>query len=232
MTSADTKLAAGDDQPKLYLSNLPAPKVTQDLKDILTLAPGVELTNTRLQSITDNSYTLWKLLRNFTNVTEDYATQPYEKSFNWDQLELREDMEAEWHAVAFRSTRNKANTEEESKALYDADRAANEEAVQSGGVRPLPAFLIFFSFFQHIILIQRRLLRSQLLMYWFGVPKDGKNLATCIWESEQQSKDASAGPEHTKGKGLARGAYNPFQIELYRISKSKGKRYVGIERKR
>ena len=48
---------------------------------------------------------LHRALHHFRPITEDYSSQPYHESFNWDDLELPADVEGEWYCVAFRSRR-------------------------------------------------------------------------------------------------------------------------------
>ena len=65
---------------------------------------------------------------------------------------LPEELEGEWYCVVFRSRRNPSSS---SISLYEADRAAHQEAVSAGG----------------------------LVMYWYGAPDEtGLNMATCIWQ--------------------------------------------------
>jgi len=106
-------------------------------------------TETHLPDIDPTSLSLHKALHYFSPVTPQYATRPYEESFNWDSLKLPEDQEREWYVVAFRSKRRPgSDSGRESGSipdrdrqtlttfleLYEADRKAHEEAVQNGGV--------------------------------------------------------------------------------------------------
>ena len=110
-------------------------------------------TETHLPDIDPASLSLHKALHYFSPVTPQYAILPYAESFNWDSLKLPEDQEREWYVVAFRSKRRLgSDSGRESEAipdrerqmlttfleLYEADRRAHEEAVQNGGVSPLP----------------------------------------------------------------------------------------------
>lgn len=66
-------------------------------------------TETHLPDIDPVSLSLHKALHFFRPVSEDYAALPYHLAFNWSELELPEDEEREWYAVAFRSRRKKGS---------------------------------------------------------------------------------------------------------------------------
>lgn len=75
-----------------------------------------QLTETRLPNIDQVSLELHRALHHFRPITEDYSSEPYHESFNWDDLELPENMEGEWYCVAFRS-RRKANSDDHCKCI-------------------------------------------------------------------------------------------------------------------
>lgn len=135
-----------------FLSSLPqnlsVPQVSVDRPPLVT--------ESRLSSIDPVSLSLHKALHHFGPVSEDYAGLPYADAFNWLNLELPEDEEREWYAVAFRSRRKKGSDSGRKytrvsikacltidAALYDADRQAHEEAVSNGGVSCHSHFLYF-----------------------------------------------------------------------------------------
>jgi hypothetical protein len=108
--------------------------------------PKVGYTTGRLPEIDAASVALHGALHRFRPTTEDYATELYTDAFNWDELQLPEEIEREWYAlfrpfqgregaqcqdgryiVAFRSVRA---ADSPSRDLYEADRAAHEEAVK------------------------------------------------------------------------------------------------------
>ena len=112
-----------------------------------------------LAALTRSQVLLAKALTILTPIDNAYATQPYTKSFNWDEVfySLKMLVNAERHVwkeqhfyiVVFKSqippTTNRSH-------LGDLDKRAHAEAMKTGG----------------------------LLKYWFGVPDvDGRNLATC-----------------------------------------------------
>ena len=66
-------------------------------------------------------------LSKFKHITENYANEKYEDSFNWNELELPEYIEKDFYAVVFRSKRRQDNDYD----LYKADRLAHEEAVHA-----------------------------------------------------------------------------------------------------
>lgn len=70
-------------------------------------------------------------LHNFRPTSRDYYYSNYADAFNWNELILEEEIEKDWYIVAFRSVRAVGST---SVDLYKADRAAHEEAVESGGL--------------------------------------------------------------------------------------------------
>ena len=69
------------------------------------LAQLAQLTEARLPHIDPASVALHRALHRFRPITEAYSSQPYHESFNWDDLELPEDVQGEWYCVAFRSRR-------------------------------------------------------------------------------------------------------------------------------
>ncbi|KAH8926347.1 hypothetical protein BT69DRAFT_1004510 [Atractiella rhizophila] len=163
-------------------------------------ACDVKYSSARLPSIDDASAALHVTLKKFRPITHSYADVPYRECFNWDALELDEEIEGQWYIVAFRSLR-KPQLEEFNNSLYEADYRAHEEAIANGG----------------------------LLMYWYGLPNEtGHNLATCIWQSEEQAKAARYGKEHAKAMYLTRDSYVRYDLERYLLVKEKGTRKLEV----
>jgi len=55
--------------------------------------------------------------------------------------------------------------------------------------------------------------------YWFGTPdRDGRNLATCIWRSQEDARKGGVGPAHRKAAGSARSLYSFWQIDRHRLT--------------
>ncbi|EOQ99896.1 hypothetical protein J056_001438 [Wallemia ichthyophaga EXF-994] len=163
---------------------------------------GVTAISQTTESIDEASKLLSRALASFKHVTDDYATLPYEVSFNWDEIELPEDLEKEYYCVVFRSKR-KADVDPD---LYTADRLAHEEAVVAS--------------------------QGNLLMYWFGSAKADTRecLATCIWSSQSWAKRASKLPKHVQAAKLSKDAYESFQLERFRLIKPLGTRKLNLER--
>ncbi len=55
--------------------------------------------------------------------------------------------------------------------------------------------------------------------YWFGTPdEEGRNLATCIWRSQDDAKKGGMGPAHRKAAGAARSLYSFWKIDRLRLT--------------
>ncbi|CED82057.1 hypothetical protein [Phaffia rhodozyma] len=151
--------------------------------------------------LSEQSFKLQEALRAFRPLSGKYAEVSYKDAFNWEDIQLDEDIEGEWYCVAFRSKRNRLVINDE--ALYTADSLAHEEAKKGGG----------------------------LLMYWYGVPDiiTGVNLATCIWESRAHARAANSRPEHIKAMRLAAQSYEMYTLERHVIWKISGEKRISIE---
>ncbi|KAM0789538.1 hypothetical protein ACM66B_000352 [Microbotryomycetes sp. NB124-2] len=161
--------------------------------------PKVSYTLSRLPDVDNASIALHRALHELRPLTSDYAHESYEEAFNWNELRMPLELEREWYIVAFRSTRA---PDSPSRDLYEADRAAHEEAVTAGG----------------------------LLAYWYGVPSEGgSNLATCIWMSRAHAVKATAGPKHIEAMRLATSMYANYDLERYVLRKVKGEQHVTVE---
>lgn len=145
------------------------------------------------------SLALHKALHNFTPITEKYASTSYAEAFNWDDLDLPEEDEHEWYCVAFRSIRKAGS---QNGLLYEADRAAHEEAVQNGG----------------------------LIMYWYGIPdpETGVNLATCVWQSRAYAIAANSRPDHIRAMRLAASSYETYEMQRWTLRKTAGSRRLEV----
>ncbi|TIA84979.1 hypothetical protein E3P99_04102 [Wallemia hederae] len=163
---------------------------------------GVTAISRPTESVDEASKELSRALLNFKHITDNYARQPYEEAFNWDDIELSEDIEKEFYCVAFRS-RRKPDVDMD---LYTADRLAHEEAVEAS--------------------------QGNLLMYWFGSATDDTRecLATCIWSSQSWAQRTAKLPKHVQAAKLSREVYESFQLERYRLIKTLGTRKLRLER--
>ncbi|TNY20809.1 hypothetical protein DMC30DRAFT_351681, partial [Rhodotorula diobovata] len=188
-------------------------------------------TTSHLPTIDPASQALHHALHAFRPVTPRYATSPYADSFNWPDLRLEDDSTGrvkrgarEWYIVAFRSRRNAGLPEDRARELYEADRAAHEEAVTRGG----------------------------LILYWYGNPVPapsassphdfdiddvGRNLATCIWQSRADAITAMRGEHHKEAARLAsvrpppclsHTTYEYYTLERYILRKEPGELTVRI----
>ncbi|GAA5823533.1 hypothetical protein JCM3770_000330 [Rhodotorula araucariae] len=183
----------------------------------------VAYTSSRLPTIDPASLAFHRALHSFRPVTAHYATSPYADSFNWNALRLEDDPthrikreEREWYVVAFRSRRNIGLPADRAKRLYEADRAAHEEAVTRGG----------------------------LILYWYGNPVPhpssapaewgtrlddvGRNLATCVWQSRADAIAAMRGEKHKEAARLASSTYEYYTLERYIVRKEPGELTVRV----
>ncbi|KAG8533237.1 uncharacterized protein KY384_002020 [Bacidia gigantensis] len=127
----------------------------------------------------------------------DYATAPYNVSFNWDTVisTLKHSTAHQGHhwqrehfyIVVFRSQVPPSTSRTE---LGRLDERSHTEANQSGG----------------------------LLKYWFGVPDGkGRNLATCIWRFQSDARPGSVGAGHKAAARATRDLYTEWHIERLRL---------------
>lgn len=96
------------------LSSAP-PAATGPPSPTILDAKLAQLTETRLPHIDHASLELHRALHHFRPITENYSSELYHESFNWDNLELPEEVKGEWYCVAFRS-RRKANSDDHCKS--------------------------------------------------------------------------------------------------------------------
>ncbi|KAI0457569.1 hypothetical protein F5B21DRAFT_84541 [Xylaria acuta] len=169
-----------------------------EAKDLLVNSPYTEREHLlNLKSLDMENAILAQALVHLKCLRPDYATAPYIDTFNWRQVveqvkRLAQEKEHSWKGssffvVAFRSQIPPTTVYEDLGAL---DKAAHAEATASGG----------------------------FLKYWFGSPdKDGKNLATCVWRSQEDAKKGGIGPAHRRAAAAARDLYSHWKIDRHRL---------------
>ncbi|KAF3929303.1 hypothetical protein AA313_de0208124 [Arthrobotrys entomopaga] len=130
--------------------------------------------------------------------TAEYAVEPYDEAFNWDQilvalrkLSSKENYKfprSEFYIIVFRS---RLPFGADRTHLGKLDKDAHLEAVVSG----------------------------QLLKYWFGTPhpETGRNLATCIWRHRDDAKKGGAGPGHVRAMEAVRNIYIEWRVERLKL---------------
>ncbi|KAI1774862.1 hypothetical protein F4818DRAFT_54042 [Hypoxylon cercidicola] len=169
-----------------------------DKKHLLINSPYTEQEHLLdLRSLDAENALLARALVCMRNLRPDYATAPYVETFNWD--EVMEELtrlvrqhghqwkETSFFVVAFRSRIPPTTVYED---LGTLDKGAHAEATASGG----------------------------FLKYWFGYPdKDGRNLATCLWRSQEDAIKGGVGPGHRKAAAAARSLYSHWKIDRHRL---------------
>lgn len=149
---------------------------------------------------------------------EDYATAPYLETFNWPGVietlqALAQKTNHRWKktsffVVAFRSQIPPTTVYAELGAL---DKAAHAEATASGG---------FLKYVHHPDPSTGWMYATDTRdRYWFGTPNaEGRNLATCIWRSQEDARKGGTGPDHRKAAGAARHLYSFWKIDRLRLT--------------
>ncbi|KAI0541287.1 hypothetical protein GGR58DRAFT_498360 [Xylaria digitata] len=178
---------------------VPTSKAVRDeTKDLLVISPYTEREHLLdLKSLDMENAILAQALSHLKCLRPDYATAPYIDIFNWGEIieqvkRLAQQEEHSWKGrsffvVAFRSQIPPTTVYED---LGTLDKAAHAEATSSGG----------------------------LLKYWFGSPdKDGKNLATCVWRSQEDARKGGIGPAHRRAATAARDLYSHWKIDRHRL---------------
>ena len=131
-----------------------------DAKEWLVVSPYVvhpHLLN--LSTITKPQQLLAKALTIMTPIRQDYATAPYQESFNWSEIVstlqgLTDAFGILWNRTSFYIVvfRSRVLPSTDRSELGALDQRSHAEAMKSGG----------------------------LLKYWFGIPDSNfRNLATC-----------------------------------------------------
>ncbi|KAI0139880.1 hypothetical protein F4776DRAFT_662019 [Hypoxylon sp. NC0597] len=150
-----------------------------------------------LRTLDAENALLARALARMRSLRPDYATSPYTETFNWNEVieELSQLVrkhgyrwkETSFFIVAFRSQIPPTTVYEDLGAL---DKVAHAEAVASGG----------------------------FLKYWFGHPdKDGRNLATCVWRSQEDAIKGGVGRGHRKAAAATRSLYSHWKIDRHRL---------------
>ncbi|KAI1326507.1 hypothetical protein F5Y16DRAFT_400396 [Xylariaceae sp. FL0255] len=172
--------------------------LTHDSRHLLAVSPYTERAHLLdLRSVDVENAILAQALVHLKCLRPDYATAPYVETFNWDQVigevrRLAEQQDHVWKAssffvVAFRSVIPPTTVYADLGAL---DKAAHAEATASGG----------------------------FLKYWFGSPdKEGRNMATCVWRSQEDAKKGGVGPAHRRAAGSAKSLYSYWKIDRHRL---------------
>ena len=105
---------------------------------------------------------------------------------------FKHDHVGEWYLVVFRSILKPTYDE---GRLNEADRRALAEA------RTAPGFMYYFC----------------------GTPAaNGQCLSLCLWNSQQEAREASSLPAHHAVLALVQESYQFYKIELYRVIKKPG----------
>ncbi|KAK4176659.1 hypothetical protein QBC36DRAFT_290340 [Triangularia setosa] len=151
-----------------------------------------------LETLDNENQLLALALTQMKCLRDDYATAPYLGTFNWHDIidtlrALALQKQHKWkktsfYIVAFRSRIPPTTIYAE---LGTLDKAAHVEATSSGG----------------------------FLKYWFGTPDvEGRNLATCVWRSQEDARKGGIGPAHRKAAGAARHLYSFWKIDRHRLT--------------
>ncbi|KAK0741951.1 hypothetical protein B0T21DRAFT_282302 [Apiosordaria backusii] len=175
------------------------PTTSPDSDRYLVVSPYVEQEHLLdLQTLDDENQLLALALTQMKCLRDDYATAPYLETFNWPDIidtlrALAFQRQHAWqktsfYIVAFRSRIPPTTVYAE---LGTLDKAAHVEATLSGG----------------------------FLKYWFGTPDvEGRNLATCVWRSQEDARKGGVGPAHRKAAGAARHLYSFWKIDRHRLT--------------
>lgn len=119
---------------------------------------------------------------------EHPLTSPLSDCFSWAELFTKSPVprQLKLYGVAFRSVRKYDVVDD--TLLYAADAKAFEEAMES----------------------------RQLLRYWYGNLNERKEcLATCIWRSREEARNAATAPLHAKAASLAPHFYHKYTLDRY-----------------
>ncbi|SPO04094.1 uncharacterized protein DNG_06777 [Cephalotrichum gorgonifer] len=190
----------------LFYSNEPSTDSTRattpESPDLIITSPYTEPEHQLdLTTLDTENALLARALQHMQCVREDYATAPYVRSFNWDEVmgklqELAGEAggfrETTFFVVAFRST---VPPTTEYADLGVLDKVAHEEAVACGG----------------------------FLKYWFGTPDgNGRNLATCVWRAREDAVKAGHTPGHKKAMRATAAMYSEWGIDRHRLVVGEG----------
>ncbi|KAI1810412.1 hypothetical protein GGS20DRAFT_187927 [Poronia punctata] len=173
--------------------------IDDEATSLLTVSPYTDREHLLdLRTLDMENAILAQALVHLKSLRADYATAPYVDTFNWEQVveqvkQIAREREYRWRntsffVVAFRSQIPPTTVYEDLGVL---DKAAHAEATASGG----------------------------FLKYWFGSPdKEGRNLATCVWRSQEDAKKGGVGPAHRRAAMAARDLYSHWKIDRHRFT--------------
>jgi len=164
-----------------------------------------------LTSVDESSKQLALALQSLKPTTNEYPTQDYAESFNWQEIinqlspsfagnqppSCSDFLVGEFYCIAFYST---LHPNVDTARLHYLDSLAHAEANQSGG----------------------------LLKYWWQGPPDPtsrRNLATCVWTSWDRAKRAGRLPMHGKAMGATRDSYAKWNVERYYLRIKEGNKW-------
>ena len=67
------------------------------------------------------------------------------------------------------------------------------------------------------------MLTHYLGRYWFGEPDaEGRNLATCVWQTREHAVKGGQGPAHRKASRATHSMYTAWKIDRHRLSIADG----------
>ncbi|KAH8789298.1 hypothetical protein BGZ57DRAFT_755024 [Hyaloscypha finlandica] len=169
-----------------------------DEKDLLRVSPYEEEPHLLdLSTLDTANQLLAKALVCMKNLREDFASADYQQSFNWSEIidslrKLTAGSDIEWKEAAFYIVvfRSQIPPTTAYTDLGVLDQPAHAEAMKSGG----------------------------FLKYWFGKPdQNGRNLATCVWRSQEDARKGSIGAAHRRAASATRYLYSEWKIERLRL---------------
>lgn len=157
-----------------------------------------------VSSLPKSSQQVATALSSLRPVTDDYPSDPYSTSFNWQEvidqlpseftgtlpLPMTLTFSGQYFCIAFYST---LRAEADIATLHYFDSLAHSEANEAGG----------------------------LLKYWWQNipdPSTRKNLATCVWVSWDHAKTANRLPMHARAMSVTRDSYEKWNVERYYLN--------------
>lgn len=156
----------------------------------------------QLDSLDESYQVVAEALQQFQSVTEAYATEFYEDSFNLDNIvnairtlsaERGVPVVSSVYVIAFRSVLKPEirTNARHMKTLLDFDRRSHAEANLLGG----------------------------LLKYWYGTAHKttGHNLATCWWRNAEDAVAGGQGPAHRQSVKQTASWYDFWKVEQYEL---------------
>ncbi|KUJ07925.1 uncharacterized protein LY89DRAFT_725271 [Mollisia scopiformis] len=198
--------------PSVHVS-LPLEDTHDDSQNFLVVSPYEEVPHLLdLRTLDTNNQLLARALVGLKCLRDDYATARYVDIFNWAEVvedvrqlataSKRNFKEASYFIVVFRS---RIPPETKYEDLGVLDKAAHAEATKSGGFLKsgLPILVLY---------------STDMDRYWFGSPDgEGRNLATCVWRSQEDARVGSIGEAHKRAAGATRMLYTEWRIERLKL---------------